>query len=158
MYLRAIGNSFTQNILKEISILTNQARVFFRDMEYDEAKGVIILPIERYKVLEKKRFFRVVITRKYEKSAMIQSTVIIRNVTNCHVENNIDDPNVLYVTLLFGITIRGDNIIISSLEEDRGKTCYLIKLKVSQIDIEIADNWGREIKAEEPDLEVGKIE
>jgi hypothetical protein len=139
MYLRVIDKSFTQNILKEISRLTDQAKLLFRNMEYDEVKGVIILPIERFKVLTKRRIIGVFITRRHEKNAMMQSTITIRNVTECHVENNIDDPKVVYVTLLFGITVRNNDIIICSLEEDRGKPLYSMELKVSELDIEISD-------------------
>ena len=139
MYLRAIGNSFTQNLLKEISILTDQAKLLFRNIQYDEVKGLIVLPVERFKVLTKRRIFSVFITRKYEKNAITQSTITIRNIIKCDVENNIDDPKVTYVTLLFGIKIRNNDIIVCSLEEDRGKTLYSIELKISELDIEISD-------------------
>ncbi len=139
MYLRAIGNYFTQNLLKEISILTDQARLLFRNIEYDEVKGLIVLPVERFKVLTKRRVFGVFITRKYEKNAVVESKITIRNITKCHVENNIDDQKTTYVTVLFGVTIRNDEIMVCSLEEDRGKKLYSIELKVSELDIEISD-------------------
>lgn len=142
MYLRVTGDSFTENMLREIAVQTDQGRLHFKEIEYDDTKGIVSLPIERYKTLKKirkRRLFRIVITRKYDRRDVIQSTITIRNVTKCHIENNIDDPTISNVTLLFGITIRGHDVILASLQEERGKTCYMMELKVSEIDIEIAD-------------------
>ena len=143
MYLRMIGNSFTENVFKEILVITDSARLSFREIKYDEAKRIISLPIQRFAVIGKRRFFGSRMPYKYDGNTKISTLVTIRNVEECKIQNNVDDLTKSEIIIMFGIGIRGRNIIISSLEEYHGLKSYSMILKVSEIDIEISDeaNW-----------------
>jgi hypothetical protein len=139
MYIRIIGNSFTENVFKEILVLTDSARLFFREIKYDEAKRIITLPIQRFGVIGKRRFFGSRMPYKYDKNKKIFTLVTIRNIEKCNIINNIDDPLKSEIIIMFGIGIRGKDIIISSAEEYRGTTRYSMMLTVNDLDIEIID-------------------
>jgi hypothetical protein len=139
MYLRIIGNGFTQNILKEIEAITDSATLFFRNVKYDEKEKIIFLPIERYRIKRRKKLLGLITPYSRNMNIAIPSSIVIRNVTNCGIEDNseIEDTK---VTLLFGLTIKDNEMFICSVEEDIKKgASYSITLKVSEIDIEISD-------------------
>jgi hypothetical protein len=139
MYLRIIGNSFTENVLKEILVITDSARLFFREIKYDEAKRIIFLPIQRFGVIGKRRFFGSRMPYKYDRNTRIRTLVTIRNVEECKIQNNVDDLTKSEIIIMFGIGVRGRNIFLSSLEEYRGVKRYSMILKVSEVDIELND-------------------
>ena len=140
MYLRIIGDSFTEHIFKEIEAITNHGTLHLNRVDYNKEKKMISIPIERYTIdVVKKKFLGTVTSYKYDKNLRIPSLVIIRNVTGCKIENNFDDPNILTITMLFGLNIKDSEIYISSVEEDKGIICYSLTTNVDGIDIEIRD-------------------
>ena len=139
MYLRIIGNAFTENLLKEISVITDQALLFFRKLKYDEKERTVVFPIERYAVLGKRKFLGSRMPYKYNKNIKFQTSITIRKVTECKIINNVDDPGKSHIIIMFGMEVKNNNIIITSLEEHRGTTRYAMVLTVSELDIEISD-------------------
>lgn len=142
MYLKITGSCFSENIYKEIEALTNYGILYFRDIKYDENSKNIIMPIERFKIVStKKVFFGMITAYKYDKNIKIPVLVIIKNITECSIENYLNDLNMNTIHILFGINVipKTKEIYLGSVEEDEGNTCYSIKMKVSEIDIEIKD-------------------
>jgi len=142
MYLRVIGDCFSENIFKEIEAFTNYGILYFKKVRHDEEKKIIFIPVERCQIKAvKKMFLGATTSYKYDKNVTIPSWIAIRNITECQVENNFDDPSISKIRLLFGMHVKPKEkeIYIGSVEEDRGKTCYRMKLKVSEVDIEIGD-------------------
>ncbi len=76
---------------------------------------------------------------KHDHSKPIDSVVTVRNVVSCDIVDSTRPELGGHVHLLFGIQLEGDSVYVSSAEEDKGQTCYSITLKVSELDIEIAD-------------------
>lgn len=141
MYLRIIGQGFTENIFREIAALTDRAKLHIREVTYERERETVVLPIDRFRVTRAKKPFRF-LPYKQDYANGIRSTVTIRNVRVCEIEDN-SPEHTTEVTLMFGITIDSDKIFAGSAEEgvgdERGKAWYGIDMEVSAIDIEIKD-------------------
>lgn len=144
MYIRIIGSSFTENVFKEILVITDRAKLFFREVKYDEREKIVFIPIRRLAVIGKRRFLGSRMPYKYDRGTKILTLVTIRNVEECRIANNIHDPLKSEIMIMFGIGIRDKNIIISSAEEYQGTRGYSMILKVSELDIEMSDQVGDE--------------
>lgn len=140
MYIKIKGNSFTENMHREIAAITDKAILRFRSVEYDETSQVIILPITRHKIKTKKKVLGALTPYHYDVNSKIQTLITIRNVSDCNIKCNLEDLSEKEITILFGLHINGHKISLYSAEEDRGEACYGIELNVSELDIEIADN------------------
>lgn len=138
MYIKIVGNDFSQNIFKEIEAITDNATLYFRNSKYDEKEKTLSLPIERYRIKKKEKLLGSLTPYKRDMNNPISSSVVIRNITSYEMRDN-SEPEDTKVTLIFGVTIKDKEISIRSAEEDRGKTCYFIGLTVSEYDIEIMD-------------------
>ena len=76
---------------------------------------------------------------KYDRRKPIKSKAVVRNVTECTIiDNSLDKMD--EINLLFGLNVKGDQVVVSSVEEDRGTTCYLVVIKVTELDLEIQDS------------------
>jgi len=139
MYLRIIGNSFTENIFKEIEAITDKGSLLFKELKYVKEEKLISLPITRYKLEKIKKIFGITIAYKYYTNTRIKSLIIIRNIDDCIIDNKTKDLDIAEITILFGLVVKDNKIFIYSAEEKRGVTLYSIELKVSKIDIEIRD-------------------
>jgi hypothetical protein len=129
-------------MFKEIESITNYGTLYFTKMEYNEEKKTISIPIDRCKIKAiKKIFWGTTTSYKYDKNIKIPVLIVIKNVDSCKIENNFEDPNVSKMRILFGLQInmKDREIFIGSVEENKGKTCYSIELKINKIDLEIAD-------------------
>ena len=139
MQLRIKGTGFTENVFAELSALTDRATLRFKDVNYKKEDKVIFIPIERYAITGRSKFFGTIVPYKIDKSARIKSLLTIKNVVDCEIVNNIDDPSIFEVTILFGVKVKGKQIYVCSAEETRGVTCYSIDLAVNEVEIEIED-------------------
>lgn len=151
MYIRIVGNCFSQKISNEIEAITNYGILYFQKMKYDKKKKMISIPIERCKIRAiKKIVLGTTTSYKYDKKNRIAALILINNILSCKIENNFNDPAVTKMRILFGLqlNIKDKKISIASVEEDRGQTCYSIDLKLSEIDIEISDQIRKKQKKE----------
>lgn len=135
MYLRIIGNEFSKKFFMEVATISDHAKLRPRDVSYDEESGLVTLPLVRFPVI-KTGMFR---NYKYDFNKPINAVVVVRNVRDCVIDDNTSDE-MDKVNLLFGLNIKGDEVIVSSAEENRGTACYLIIMTVTDIDIEIKDD------------------
>ena len=149
MYLRTIGKTCTTYVYNEIAIITNDAILHFKKVEYDKEKQVVVIPIERFEVEIRRTFWR----RYYyknNKNVKIPSIITIRKITECEIKQTDWGPDFPVAHILFDVNIDPEKqevteITISSVEgagthdsEGRG-VLFFLTAKVSEIDIEIRD-------------------
>ncbi len=142
MYFKIKGDCFSDNITKDMQAITNYGILHLNEVKYDEANKMISIPIERCKIKAIKKIFLGTTTSfEYDKNTKIPALIVIKNIINCKIENNFDNPNVSTIHILLGLQLnmKEKEICIGSAEEDRGKTLYSIELKVNELDIEISD-------------------
>ena len=139
MYIRIKGDSFTENIYREIAALTDRAILHFGRIEYDEEKGVIQMPIDRFRIKKRKKIFRMVTPYSVDKSIKIPAIVKIRHVTGLIKDVHLDKDNLSEIPILFGLKIRNTDIFVGSAEEFEGLPCFALTLKVDMLDLEICD-------------------
>ena len=141
MYLRIKGDLVTVNAVYEIRTITDHATLRFGAMEYNEDKGIVSLPIVRYKMRAVKRM-HFWTKYKYDFAVRIPALIVIRNVIHCAVKNRFDDPTIREARLGwpgFVVDFEKRQIGIASVEEAEGKRCYEVDTYVNEIDIEIKD-------------------
>ncbi len=143
MNLNVSGPGISDALADVIASLTNRARLRYGDVIFDEAEGVVRLPIVRYPLIKK----RSVLPDRHDRSKPVNAIVTVRDVLSCDIENNTTPELGDYVHLLFGIQLQDERVYACSAEEDRGQTCYSITMRVSELDIEIADASGSDAGA-----------
>jgi hypothetical protein len=135
MHLHLSGKDSTQPLFNLVAALTDHARLRFREIRYDKSTGVVVIPIKRFPLLKQRR----VLGNVHEDEHPIESQIIIRYVESCEIEDSVAKPAISDVTIQFGLNVKEDRIIAASAEEDRGQICFMMEIKVSEIDIEILD-------------------
>ena len=136
MQIKVSGPGIPEALADVIASVTNRARLDYGAVTLDEAEGVVRLPVVRLPLIKKRN----VLPDSHDRSNPINAIVTVRNVLSCDIENNTTPEMGESVQLLFGVQLDVDRVYASSAEEDRGQTCYSISLKVSELDIEIADS------------------
>lgn len=139
MYMKIKGTKFAENVIDEISSMTDRALLNTREVIYDEKLRSVYLPITRYKINKQKGLLGLIIPYKRDKSMKLKSGITINNVTACKIENNFDDLNISEVTILFGLQIRDNEVYLSSAEERKGVTLYTLRATVADMELEIID-------------------
>ena len=92
----------SKDILNELTALTDHALLNIKDVRYDKNTAEIFLPVIRLRVI-KKKLLGLITVNKYDKSIKKRSLVIIKNVIDCNIVNNFDEPHVENITILFGL-------------------------------------------------------
>lgn len=131
MKLRIQGPELPNTLMEAIGAIANKGLLRPQDVAYDEKKGVVTFRFQRFPILRKALFSG---TRQSE--TPIASRATIRNVLSCIIKNS---GHCQEITILFGISFKGNAVLLSSAEENRGTNCYNLECNVSEIDIEIAD-------------------
>ena len=138
MYLKVKGGPFSENLPREIEAITDSSRVRPGDERYDAVSRSFSLPIIRFPLSEERRFLGKMFPYRRDETQPIKSLVTIRNVADWHVRV-LQAQALEEVTLLFGVVIQGDKIVISSAQEDAGQACYLVELTIDGLDLELQD-------------------
>ncbi len=141
MYFRFVDSFMTNELSRELSAYTNRAKLHIRQVCYSEETGVLTLPITRYPITRDKRLTGL-ISYKRDLHAGVRSVVTIRDVASCLVEDRAEDSGRSEVELMFGLTVRGLDILVCSsdeVEEKREVPVYSMTVEVRGYDIEIAD-------------------
>jgi hypothetical protein len=120
-------------------MLTDASTVYPGVERYDKESGVFSLPIIRYPLIGKRKFFGSITPYRRDRTKPISTLITVHNVTDCNIHFFNPDFNLISVTLIFGVTIRDNHIIINSAEEYHGKTCYLVQLTTQNIALELKD-------------------
>ena len=140
IHLRVAGGPFTENVYREIEALTDGSRTTIGSANHDPDHGTVTIPITRFDVAQKRGWLARL--KPYRRAkAPVPSKIIIRNVVSCEIRHHkpASPPIITEVTLIFGVTVRGNVVTLGSVEEDRGKTIYEVVVHVSRLDIEIVD-------------------
>jgi hypothetical protein len=137
IYLRIIGDYFSPNVFREITALTNYAKVNIKNVIFEENKNILSIPIERYHIETFRRF----LGPKYNQKKKIPSLIKIGAVRKYNIENHFNEEDITQVQLLFGLSVRINEkeIYLGSVDECLGQSCYSITAMVGQFDIEISD-------------------
>ncbi len=131
MKLRIQGHEIPNTLMEAIGAMANKGLLRPQDVTYQEEEGLVIFRFRRFPILRKAVF-----TGTRHSDTPISCRVTIHNVLSCIIK---DSGNCQEITILFGISFKGNAVLLSSAEENRGTHCYTLECTVSEIDIEIAD-------------------
>ena len=133
------------SVQKAISVLTDKAQVFLKDITYDEAKGIVDIFILRKELVKFKKSFSGEMKPIYSQN-MIESLLTIRQVEE--VDLKIDDRLVSNCgscfTILFGVMVKDKQLYLGSVEEIQGDILCQIFIKVKQMNLEFYDLFETE--------------
>jgi hypothetical protein len=138
MHLKVKGGPFSDNLPREIEAITDSSRVRPGEERYDAGRRSFSLPIIRFPLSEERRFLGKMFPYRRDETRPIRSLVTIRNVVDWHVRV-LQAGEIEEVTLLFGVVIQADKIVISSAQEDAGQACYQVELTIDRLDFELRD-------------------
>ncbi len=134
------SNIYIKEICRCFEYLTNNAALKPSDILYNEEKREVIFSFERYKIEKfKKRFFCFYEIPLYDKNSKISSTIIIKSIERCDIIN-LTKEKVSEIKILFGVKIDKEEIYFCSVEEEKGKNLFEMKLNINDYDIELKDN------------------
>jgi hypothetical protein len=139
LLLKAVGGPFTENIYDEIQAITDRAELDTSLIEYDEVSGCVVIPLTRFPVLPgQRKVFRKVTQYKQDKKA-IPCAVTIRNIKSMGMTSHLEEDEDSKINLIFGIAIENTKILLTSVQEDRGKIMFVLTIEIDSLDIEIRD-------------------
>jgi len=128
------------SVQKVISVLTDKAQVFLKGINYDEARGIVDIFIQRKELIEFKKSFLGEMKPIYSQK-MIESLLTIKQVEE--MELKVDDRLVANCnscfTILFGVKVDDKQLYLGSVEEIQGDILCQIFIKVNQMNIEFND-------------------
>ena len=124
------NGSFTSRFLREFSELTNYAKVFPRDLNFNINTKTLTLPLIRFPICKESIF-----GHKHDNSKPIKSILTIREIQQfkSEIKPGCTDSE---VTLMFGVTLKGNKMICSSAEEP---PFFAFEGKLNEIDIALND-------------------
>jgi hypothetical protein len=119
------------------------AEVCVKDIRYDDAEGVVEIPMMRREAIKQNRKGCLGWWKPPYKvgQKQISSALIIRQVTAMRIKVDdilVKEDNSCF-TIMMGVQIQPNEISLGSLEEVRGKTLCEIFITVEEIDIELND-------------------
>jgi hypothetical protein len=119
---------------KDIANATDNAKIFISDISYVNKEKIVYIP---FRYFEKEKNDKRLLDKFFPKKIELKnSLVIIKNVESLEIVNNCKDKTD-EITVLFGLTIEGNEIYLSSAEEYRGDVFFEMSIIVNNIDIEI---------------------
>ncbi|MEE8547666.1 MAG: hypothetical protein V3S63_06110 [bacterium] len=140
MYVRIEfkGEHFTQNLFRELKILTNKARIRIDEVVYEKDKELVVVPLDRLELETGRGIIR---DHKYNSDGKrSRCELVIYHVTGCAIENRFEKPgDPAWATVLFGMKVEKGTVYIGSAEELSGSTCYSIEVSVKELEIELYD-------------------
>jgi hypothetical protein len=140
LLLKAVGGPFTENLYDEIEGITDSAELDVDLIDYDEEARKVVIPLTRLPIVPgQKKVFRKVTPYKRDKHRKIPCVVTIKNVTGFSMETCFEEDRERQVNLLFGVVFKENRIIITSVQESRGKHLLEVEIAIDSLDIEIRD-------------------
>ncbi len=140
MYVRIEfkGEHFTQNLFRELEILTDKAKIRIDEVRYEKDKEWVIVPMDRLELEGGRGILR---DYKYDSGGKrARCELVIYHATKCAIENRFEKSGVpARATVLFGIKVDKGTVYIGSAEELSGSTCYSVEVSVKELDIELYD-------------------
>jgi hypothetical protein len=127
-------------VTKAISILTDGAKVCVDDIQYDKAKGIVDIPMQRKELIGFKKVFLGEMQPVYRQT-VIKSLLTIRQVKEMkiRVDDRLATDCHSCFTVLFGLKVDSNQLYLGSAEEMQGNTLCQIFVKVEEMNIEFGD-------------------
>ncbi len=120
-----------------ISELTNHARVDIGKIQYEPEKELAVIPLTRYRVVSGRRLLGL---GEYQRDdSPIRSSAIIRNIKKAEINKSEMCDGLKEITLIFGITIKKNEISFGSAEEATGRHCFSAVFLGESLILEIED-------------------
>lgn len=138
MHFHLHGSNIPSAFLDTISAVTDHAKLRYADIDYDESAGTINLPMTRFPLLKQRK----VLGHLHDAANPISSTVRINKVVSFQVNDRTSDEVGDEVTLLFGLQISNNTVVMFSAEEEKGNACFSLVAEVTDYDIEVIDQPG----------------
>ncbi|MFC1529310.1 hypothetical protein ACFL6R_01205 [Gemmatimonadota bacterium] len=136
MHLHLRGENIPEALCEALAAITDNARLNPTGVAFDDISGSVQFPIERYPLIRQRR----VRSNLHDWSNPIQSTLTVRRVVSCRIEDITTSGPEEPIHLLFGVRVRDDEIYLCSAEEDRGSTCFSVTIDITGVDIELNDD------------------
>lgn len=132
------GNDISENLKKKIQTLTNYAIIRLDRVIVDREHGTVEIEMERMQTSQTKGLERLFSHVNYDRKNRIKSHLRIRNIIDISIlDRSVNEEN--QCTVLFGLTIKDNELYISSAEETGGDPMYELSINVNEIDIELQD-------------------
>ena len=135
MRLSISAGNVPAELAEVIASITDGAKLRTGRVEYDPQVQAVRLYITRFPLLKRRR----ILPNLRDCGTPIPAVVTVRKVSECEICDRVPPDAGEEVHLLFGVQVQAGGVSVCSAEEDRGQTCYSITLKISALDIEIAD-------------------
>ena len=135
MHIHLHGSKIPAAFLETISAVTDNAKLRYAEIEYDESTGTIDLPMTRFPLLKQRK----VLGNLHDVENPIFSKVRIQNVVSCEVNNRTSAKVGDEVTLLFGLQISNNSVAMFSAEEEKGEPCFTLVIEVADFNLEVID-------------------
>jgi len=120
-----------------VSELTNHARVDIGKIQYEPEKELAVIPLIRFRVIGGRRLLGVGEYRRDD--SPILSRAIIRNIKKAEINTSDACVGLKEITLIFGITIKKNEISFGSAEEATGRHCFNAAFYGESLILEIED-------------------
>ncbi len=138
MHLRLRGLDVPQPLLDTIAAITDHAKLHTGNVHFDRPSETVHFDVTRFPLWKQRK----TLGNLHDVHHPISAVVTIRNVIACDIDDHGLDESLGEITLLFGLKIERDEMFAFSAEERQGHTCYTMRLKIGDLDIEIADQPG----------------
>lgn len=138
MKLRVAGKSIPCGVLAELGRLTNMAYFSPNGLKFDETTGSFSAEMMRCLEIKASGLRGLLGRMTIDPSSRVPCLVTVNNVLRCKIDDA--SPNsVERVSCLFGIRASESGVSFTSAEENHGVPLIVVQLRVSELDIELAD-------------------
>jgi hypothetical protein len=135
MNLRVHGDNVPTCLFELIGAMTDHAILDLTSVDFNETFREVRFSVTRFPLLKQRK----VLGNLHDRENPIPSTVYVRNVSSCSIQDIRADELGGTVELMFGVTIRDQSVHVSSAEEDRGTTCFVMDLAIDSLDVQLTD-------------------
>lgn len=139
MLLKFKGNEPSEYLAQQITLLTGKSYFQVKKLDVNEAQGRVRFCLTRSKCNElKSRAWRMFKSPSYDQSREAYTVVNIGEVKTVELINNFD-PDREEFQVEEGILIRDKEIVITSVDENRGDPFFSLVLKFDKLDLSLED-------------------
>ena len=148
------ASEMLSSVSRVFLVLTNMAEICINDIQYDEANGIVEIPMKRREVTQQSRkgCFGWFLPPAISGYTWFDSLLTIRQVIKMKID--VDDLLITECNSCFsammGLKIENIDMYLGSLEEASGKTLCGVYISVNGYDLELVDLAQLESRATSP--------
>jgi hypothetical protein len=135
MNLSINGDNVPGRLLEMISAITDHSILDISSVIHDESEREVRFKLTRFPL----RKHRKVLGNLHDYAKRIPTLMIIRNVVSCEIEKHDIEYLDGTIKLMFGVSARKPEIMVSSAQESRGRVCFGMTIKIDAIDLQVID-------------------